>query len=432
MMNWKQSLCTAIAIVGLTACGGGGGGGSNPSGNGGSDGSSQPPVDDGGPAMRVDGPLDAAQAPVSEQLFGQIAGATAGTPLEPVLQCADQAITFGALDIGDAVLLALQGGAAGGDPQSALENGALQIQAAAMQFATDLQNLLSALATQQCASAGGASDGDNGGQADDGGNPLAGTPLEALGDALAPVLAQVPGGNAGNGGTADLQALSDFYRALNQALQDGLSQVPSEAKEAPVLGGIFTTLSSTLNDLDALLFAVSIFDSADATAQVQNTVNHLLDNVLTQIVPLAFIEMQAGMEGAFTGQIENGVDQLTDALGNLQTLFDPLFNDLLSDALQPLIDPIGNQLLPAVLGPLTEALAGGGVGGTGGAGPTGTPLDTVLAPLSDLLSGSGGGGTGTPLDGLLSTLSGLLGGNGGDPATLIQDILAQLLGGASA
>ncbi|WP_420428508.1 hypothetical protein [Algiphilus sp.] len=420
----------SVTALGLSACSGGGSNaGSETAGD-------SAPSENTARAERVEGPLDAAQEPVSQQVFGQIAGGTAGTPLEPVVLCADQAITFGALDIGDAVLLALQDGAASGDPQSALEDGSMKIQAAAEQFATDLQNLLTALAEQQCASAGGDDGGNDDGNGDGGSadNPLAGTPLEPLGAALTPVLAQFPGGggDGGNGETADLQALSDFYSALNQALQDGLSQVPPEAKEAPVLGGIFSTLSTTLNDLDALLFAVSIFDSADSTAQVQNTVNNLLDNVLTQVVPVAFIEMQAGMEGEFTSQIEGGVDQLTDPLSNLQALFDPLFNDVFSDALQPLIDPIGNQVLPAVLGPLTEAIAGGG-GGGGDGGPTGTPLDAVLAPLADLLGGSGGGGGGTtvelPL--IVATIEVAIGGES-DPAAAIQDILSQLQEGAPA
>ncbi|MHA7834898.1 MAG: hypothetical protein ACX94A_10510 [Algiphilus sp.] len=412
----------SATALGLSACSGGGSNtGSGTAGDG-------APSENTARAERVEGPLDAAQEPVSQQVFGQIAGGTAGTPLEPVVLCADQAITFGALDIGDAVLLALQDGAESGDPQSALEDGSMKIQAAAEQFATDLQNLLTALAEQQCASAGGDNGGgDDDGNGDGGDNPLAGTPLEPLGAALAPVLSQFPGGggDGGNGETADLQALSDFYSALNQALQDGLSQVPPEAKEAPVLGGIFSTLSTTLTDLDALLFAVSIFNSADSTAQVQNTVNNLLDNVLTQVVPVAFIEMQADMEGEFTSQIEGGVDQLTGPLSNLQAVFDPLFNDLFSDALQPLIDPIGNQVLPAVLGPLTDALAGGGNGGGGDGGPTGTPLDAVLAPLADLLGGSGGGGTTVELPLIVASIEVAIGGES-DPAAAIQDILSQL------
>lgn len=434
MTNWKKHLFIAIAAAGLSACGGGGGGGSASAGDDTGSGSGPSDGGSGDETARVAGPLDAAQDPLSQQVFGQIAGGTSDTPLEPVVQCADQAITFGALDIGDAVLVALQDGAESGDPQAAIENASMGIQAAAEQFTVDLQNLLTALAEQQCATAGGDNGNNDGG--DDGGgsdNPLAGSPLAPLGEALIPVLDQFPGGSngGGDGEIADLQELSNFYGELDQALQDGLSQVPPEAMEAPVLGGIFSTLSTTLSDLDALLSAVAIFDSADSTAQVQNTVNNLLDNVLTRIVPVAFIEEQAGSEGEFSGQIEGGVDQITEQLGNLQTVFDPVFNDLLADALQPLIDPVGNQVLPAILGPLTDALADGGSGG-GDGGPTGTPLDAVLAPLADLLGGGGGSGdpTGTPLDSLLTTLTDALG--GGDPASAIEDILAQLQDAAPA
>ncbi len=67
-----------------------------------------------------------------------------------------------------------------------------------------------------------------------------------------------------------------------------------------------------------------------------------------------------------------------------------------------------------------------GAGGGGGAGPTGTPLDALLAPLAGAAGGGGGGAgpTGTPLDIILLQIPGLGAGGGGAPS---PDLILGLL-----
>lgn len=425
MKTMTKSLLLSLAVLGLAACSDSGGDSTSTTAD--DDGSNNGQNDPTARVERVEGPMDAAQQPVSEQVSAQLADGAAGTPLEPAVLCTDQAVTYGALDIVDAVLVALQSGAENMDPQTALENGSMEIQAAAEQFVADLENLLIALAESHCSTAPGSDDGGGDDGNDDGmpgaDNPLAGTPLAPLGAALAPVLGQFPSSGGGDGETADLQALSDFFSALNQAFQDGLSQIPPEAKEAPLLGGVLTTLEVTLNDLDALIFTVSIFDEAGTTENLQTTTENVLVNVLTQVVPVAFLEEQAGRDGEFTSRIKDAVAQIVAPMSELQAVFDPLFNQLLGDALQPLIEPIGNQVLPALLDPLTEAISSGGDGGDGG-GPTGTPIDQIIALVTDAFGGDDGGTT-VDLPLITASLDITIGGES-DPAAEIRNILSQL------
>ncbi len=371
-------------------------------------------------AEGVVGPLDAVQTPLDEQVFGALVDATAGTPLEGTLDCAGQSVVIDVIDVLDSIALALMEAAESQDPAAAFEAAAGNIQFSVQELANDLPGALTALAGDDCNNGDA---GDNGGNGDAGDNPLAGTPLAPLGDALAPVLSQFPTGGDGDNEDLDLQSLSALVHALATAFHGGLSMVPAEATEAPIIGGLLTTLDTALLDLDDTLMHLGVYDGAATAEALEATLNHLLVNVLTQVVPISFIEAQAGQEGVISGPIADGVDQVTAALGdNLLSAALPPLSDALNGPLAVLLDPIENQLLPAILGPITDAIAGFGGGDSGGdaGGPTGTPLDLLLGPITDALGGGlpggdgGDGPTGTPLDLILGPLMDAAGGAGGD------------------
>jgi hypothetical protein len=265
-------------------------------------------------------------------------------------------------------------------------------------------------------------------------NPLAGTPLAPLGDALAPVLAAFPTSD-GAAGDLQLTTLSDLVSQLNMAFQQGLAMVPAEAQTAPVAGGLFTTLSNALNNLDGTLQVVAVYDADAASIAVTHTVDRLLKDVLTEVIPVKFIEEQAGQGPIVSSQIEAGIAQVTAALAQgLNPALNAILEQGLNAALTPLMNPIENTLLPAILGPITDALAGGLPGvGSGTAGPTGTPLDTVLGPILDALGGglptAGAPGlTGTPLDLILAPLTDAIGTNGVGACPLAATPLDPLCG----
>lgn len=390
--HWWLAAGLALSVF-AAGCGGGGGGSS-----------AVDPADTGGmPVAKVTGPLDALQAPLSDAVLGQLANALAGTPLEGVVNSVDQLVVQDLLDIVDALTLGLQRAATQGNA-AGLASIAGDVQQQVLKLALDLRGLLGALGA-----------GTGGGAA---GDPLAGTPLAPLSSALLPVLnpliAQLQSKNAED---LQLTQLAALVAQINTQLQAGLALVPAEARNAPIVGGVFTTLGSTLTDVTSLLQAAGAYNGALTTSRLETTVNNLLVNVLTKVLPLQYIEAQSGRPGVLTGQIEAGVAQLAAVLGdNVGLVLTPVLEQLLGGALSPVLDPIENTVLPAVLTPIIDALSGG-LGGTSGPGFLGTVLGSVTSLVGGVVNGVlgqivGGGGTPTCLfrDTPLQFLCGLLGG----------------------
>lgn len=381
MKKWLLGAGLAAAVF-AAGCGGG------------SSGSSTPPPEPPPTGGKVAGPLDALQTPLSETVLAALRDAVAGTPLEAVVVAADQIIVQDLLDIVDALAVGLQDAAATGDP-TAIEGSAADVQVQVLQMVDDLRDLLDALAAGTGGTPGGGA----------GGNPLAGTPLEALGSALLPVLDPAASLlNPANGNDLQLTQLAEVVALINQQLQSGLVQIPEEARSAPVVGGVFSTLSTALTDITALIGAAASYNGANTATQIQNTVDNLLINLLTEVLPLRFLEEQSGNPGVLTGQIEAGVAQVSAVLGDgLGQVLTPVLEQLLGSALAPVLDPIENSVLPAVLTPIIDALSGGIPGGSGsGFGATelgsllgvvgttlaGTPLGDLIGPLLCLFQGT--------------------------------------------
>lgn len=389
-----RGLAPALALVlamALSACGSDSGG--NDSG-----GNSQPrDTNNNSVAEGVNGPLDAVQTPLHEQILGQLTAAAAGTPLEGTLDCVSQAVVLDLLDVVDALALALMTAAESADPVTAFDAATGDVQFALGELSRDLPGALTALAGEDCNVAGG-----NNFAA--GGNPLEGTPLAPLGASLGPVLAQINGG--GSGEDMDLQSLSELVHQLNLAFASGTAQIPAEAQSAPILGGLLTTLETAFNDLDNTLQPLALYNGEAAAGELETTLSHLLNNILTQVVPIGFIEEQAGSPGLIsaplTGAIETAINGIR--LNLLDAALPPL-TEALDGPLATVLDPVENQLLPTLLGPISDALSG-----TTAEGPTGTSLDLLLVQLTNALSGSigdggsNGGPTGTPLDLILGPL----------------------------
>lgn len=448
-----SALALSSALI-LTGCGSGGG-----SSSGGS--SSNPPPE---PSTgSVAGPLDAVQEPLDSQVFAPLADAAAGTPLEGTLNCASDLLVTDFLDVLDSFLV-LVDPASLQNPQALFAGAAPQLQATITDFAGNLPGLLASFTGEECSGSG-----ESGGGSE---NPLAGTPLAPLGDALAPALAAFPGAG---GGDMDIGSLSALVAQLSAAFSDGLATVyaqdPSgELQGAPVLGGLLTTLDVALADLAVTVAAAEDMDTDATATAVSATLNHLLNNVLTGVVPIALIEEQAGTGPVFSGPIADAVASLTGLIGgdfsgfngdDFTALFTGGFDQLLAAfsgggengeggdsplaALQALFEgalagglplPAGGTGTPldALLSPLVAVLdaltAGGGTGGL-----TGTPLDVLFAPLVAGFEGPAGACplATTPLapvcsvvDGLLSQLSA---NPGSDPLAILEGLVATLLGG---
>jgi len=439
---WKLESGKGVAAIALaaslslTACGGGssggGGGGNNPGGDGGNPGGGGDPVTQ---YQGVEGPLDVVQEPLSTQVFGTLADGTAGTPLEGAVKCLDQVVVEDVVDILDSVL-GVASAETAADPQAAFGTAQANLQLAAGELLNDLPNLLASLAGQSDCS-GTSAGGDD--------NPLAGTPLAPLADALAPFL----GGNF-DPSQMDVTTLTGLFADISSAFSEGIDGLPAEVSGAPVLGGLLTTLDVALADLAVTTNAVALSDGEAVSAGVTTTLNHLLTGVLVDVVPIGFFEQQAGQPGLFSAPIESAVGEITTQLdGALGTALVPLF-----DGLETLLTSIEGALsgglpggvgdgptgtpLDALLGPLmslTDSLPGAG-GVPSGDGVTGTPLDILLTPLVSAIEGGGAGScplASTPLSPICGVVDGLLGGltasPGANPLTLLTDLIDTLLGG---
>lgn len=357
-----------------------------------------------GKSQVIAGPLDPLQEQVVSGILGDQIGGTLPEPLGPTVQCAADTVNS-LLDTPDAILAALTAVPGGGDPAAALQGAADQVVGSLERFAAELQSTLTALAGGEgCVTvAGGRSDGNP-----LSGNPLAGTPLAPIGDALEPLVAALSGfsNNDGDGEDPNLTSVTSTVAPLLAQLSDGFALVPAEARSAPVLGGLLSTLETATADLSATLPAVGNYDALGTNAGVETLLNNLLSNVLLQVVPVALIDEQTGQD--FSSQIQAGIDTATGTLAPFTgQLITPLFNDVLNGAASPLLNPI-ESLLAQILGNVPL--------------PTGEPA--TGNPLSGLLGGVAGNGTGTPLDSLLALLT-----FGADGASL--DVLSQATGGAA-
>ncbi len=398
----KILLASAVgAAFLLTGCGGGGGS-DTPT-------PTPPPTTQNGDGLivsqRVAGPLDPVQAQLSG-VFGQLGTAVTGTPLEALVHCADETVTHGTLDLADTVLAQLQTSLINGGGVSMAPDPAA-LAASLGGIAANLTQLLQGLAdtgggclasTFTLSQIGFAT----------GTNPLAGTPLEPLGTQLGPVLSQIATVlDSYDGREEDLQLsqVSTLIAQLNAAMQTALAQIPADAYETPVVGGVLTTVSTALQDSTSLLGSVLAYNAAGTTAGLQTLLNNTVVNALTNILPVHMIEDQAGQPGVISGPIEAAVATFSAAVANaVGTVTTPALETLLAGVLEPVLDPIENGLLPAILGPLTDALTGG-LGG--GVPDLGNPLaGTPLAPVIDAVTGV--------LQGLLGSLGGGEGGEGGE------------------
>ncbi|MBD2858048.1 hypothetical protein IB286_03440 [Spongiibacter sp. KMU-158] len=396
----------------VTACGGGGSSKSSPTTTGdNTDTGSETPVQYAG----VEGPLDALQDPLSTQVFGGLSSAAAGTPLEAALTCLGQVVAEDVIDILDA-FAAID--PATGDPQAAFESATANAQLAATELTVDLPNTLASLVGQgDCTTSSTDSSGSD--------NPLAGTPLEALGTALAAALA-----NGGDPSSMSPAQLAVLFQELAAAFSEGTSSLPPEVTSAPILSGALDTIGTALTDLGNVALAAASSDGVAVSGTTTQTVDNLLKNVLINVLPVAFLEEQADQDGVVSDQIDAGVSALSAQLfTGLSTVMVPLF-----DGIGTLMDAITGSMaggddgqstgptytpLDEILGPLADAAAGFSSDGESGTGPTGTPLDVLLAPIASAIEG--GGAAACPLaDTPLSTV-----------CDAVDGILAQLLGALS-
>jgi hypothetical protein len=408
-----KNILTAGAVAAcLFAAGCGGGSGSDGSGSNPTSNTSNPS----GTVFTVDGPLQSVQTTLSSSLFTPLETATQGTALQGLLVCTDDVVNHNTLDVLNAVLNAAQN-------PSAASTLPTQLQPLLIEITNNLGGLINALGGS--AGCGTASTGMPTT------NPLAGTPLASLGAELLPVLQQIQqqgalsgsssSGSGSSSGTSasGLTDLATLVAELNTALQNGLAGVPASAYSQPVVGGVLTTLQSTVANLSAVVNAVAANNTPAFQSATQTLIDQLLVNVLTQVVPTSYIETQAGQSGSLTGPIDSAAATFAATVAAALTQGETQLQAAIDNSqLAPVLDPVVNQLLPAILGPITQALASPGGSSSSSSSGSGSSsssdgsasLTTLLTQLTTALTGIlGGSGTScvfasTPLAALCSLI----------------------------
>lgn len=405
----KQVIAGSLLALTVVLAGCGGGDSATPSGS--SPTPSTPTNTSPTPgAAKVAGPLDAVQEPVSAQIIAPLASAFVGTPLQGIALCVDQIVVNDVVDVLDVLATAIDSGAQSGDPEAALAGAAAGVQVQVENIVIDTQGMLSAL------------DGSGNGCAGNvaptsiSGNPLAGTPLEAFGATLAPVLDQVYTALHGASGprpTLSLTTIASLVTQLEFAVNTAISQLPADVANAPVIGAALTTIQQSVANLADTVTAASTSDTPATQAAIANALNDALSGVLLGVVPITVIETQAGQVGLLSGPIQAGIDDVSAEIGG-NNIYSSLLEQNLDAAITPVTDVIESTVLAAILGPLFEVL-----------GEAGVSSSSPLAPVTGILGDFFGGVNGSPLDLVLEQVSGASGCSAA--GTLLEGVLCPVL-----
>ncbi len=344
---------------------------------------------DGVVAVRqIKGPLDGIQDQLSTSVFDPLVSTTSGTSLESLLHCADAIVTHNTLDIADSILVQLERNLPSPD--------ARQLTDMLGSVAVNLTQLLQALA--------GSGDGcrRNSATLDQIGfdeSPLAGTPFEALGTKLGPLLARVAANvdrhDAPKAGDQPLklEQVAELMTHIDHAMQLGLQQVPLEARRTPIVGGVLNTVATALTDNSSLFSALLGNDAAAINESLQTQLEHTLVNALVQVLPVRAIETQAGQPDLIGLPIRISVANYGDLwAASLGTAATPAQAASLDSALASIFEPIESGLLPIVLVVLGDAMESSRSGASDSsltpAGiPSGSLLDALGTAIGDLFAG---------------------------------------------
>ncbi|TAM12936.1 MAG: hypothetical protein EPN72_11865 [Nevskiaceae bacterium] len=331
----------------------------------------------------VPGPLNSVQNTLGG-VFTQLGGAADGTPLGPVVDSANQIVNGNVLSILNAVTNAAQSANSG--PSAVFgqddRNGATadQIAGQVQALTQNLQTLITGLAPVGATGA----------------NPLAGTPLDALG-ALLPQLqgigtqaSLIPG--MGGTGTDQLTAVTGLLAQLQSALAGANASIPPEVLNTPVLGGLLTALPDALGNI-----------GGTTTGGAPNLLSTLVSDPTSLALPLT-----------------------TTTQDLLTTIINPVTsNQQFAGLLLPLIPTdnggTSNADLTSAISSITASLQGIASGGTTpqeipvvllsqliGAGESG--MQQFLPLLTDQVLGGASGSFSNPLQALLGSSPNALGG----------------------
>ncbi len=338
---------------------------------------------------KVTGPMDPVQDGVVTGVIVDQVGSQLPSPLDGTVACAAAALNY-LVDAPDSVLASSAGLADGADPYDAFNAGQANMQASLERFAAMLQSTLVQMSDRgTCDPAVAGSTGTT--------NPLSGTPLAAIGQAVLDLSTAL----GETDGDPNLTSVTATLAPALTALSAAMGTAPAELQNAPVIGATLASIADAVTDVAAIMPHVGNYDGANTAATTGTMIDNLLNNVLLGVVPVADVDAATGQ--TFSADIAAGIAQLSATLGSgVGQVVTPLFNQGLNGALSPLQNPstgaLGLILNPSALNATTglwEVTDG-----------------STVDPLQGVLAGAVGDGnlTGSPVDALLALVIGAQGG----------------------
>lgn len=194
-----------------------------------------------------------------------------------------------------------------------------------------------------------------------------------------PGIPAIPGGGSTD---PDLVPVADVLTSVTDAISMAIGQgraalEDAAGSEVPVIGGLLLTLEIALNDTSTLLDAVGSYEAVQTYYAIEGLLENVLDNALTQVIPLEFIGDQTGQDLA--GPVRDGIAQGVVAVRSSAGMaLGPALQTAFGDTASPALDPIESvlaQLLAASPVDLGDTLSGG--------------IDQFVAALTDLTGGAG-------------------------------------------
>ncbi len=310
-----------------------------------------PAPDEGGPVATgaaIAGPLDSVEDILTGELFARLAAPLESVGAADVTLLAGELITGPLINLVDAAANAVQGLAGGESPSSVLSDTTEATAAQLGALSEDLRGLLCAAVDldTRCTL--------------DSIDALQDTPLAPAAALLVPTLDTVDTvlsfGIADAGTPAGLAHVNGLLGQLSVALDTTLAALPAEVADSLIVGDTLQTTAIALDDLSDTLVALTALDAAATEDALLVTVNNLLTQVLTEIVPLAQIDQSLGLQGSLDQTVDTGIDAIVGVLDDgLTTALPAVLENAVSQSAGNLIPEAVNVALDTLVTELYQA-----------------------------------------------------------------------------
>jgi hypothetical protein len=189
---------------------------------------------------------------------------------------------------------------------------------------------------------------------------LDGSPLQPLARSLGPALYNAA--VLSKSGSLDLGLFANAVNYLDGSMRDGLSQIPVDVRNSPIVGSALLAVSDGLNRLRSTVILANNKRMPEFAESLEGSIAQLISAPLTALIPLQFIEAQ-NPEAAeqfevsaeeLDQQSRSASSEIVAKAGSGAPLLDLL--ELVGGLTRPIVQGLLNNLLPTLLAPALAAI----------------------------------------------------------------------------